>query len=184
MARVRYVPVDDVDPSHADLLGRPINLGLALVNSSEGYRNHHLLGAWIRSGSTIDPRTRELLILQVGYVMRSRYEFSHHVRISRGYGVTDDDVRDLARFNRGEPNELTSADRTALTAARELTEHADISDGTWAELAAHYPDEQLVEIVLVIGYYNHVGRLLRSLRIDVEPEYLPFLEHFPPDPQS
>lgn len=181
MARVRYVPVDEIDPSHTDLLGRPINLGQALVNSSEGYRNHHLLGAWIRAGSTVDPRLRELLILEVGYVTRNRYEFSHHVKISQGYGVTDDDVRDLARFNREEPNGLSAPDRAVLTAARELTVEADISDATWAELAASYPDEQLVEIVLIISYYNHVTRLLRSLRIDVEPEYLPYLEHFPTD---
>lgn len=181
MARVGYVPIEAIDPAHTDLLGRPINLGLALVNSSEGYRNHHYLGAWIRNGSTIDPRIRELLILQVGYVTRSRYEFSHHVRISRDYGVTDLDIADLARYNRGEPNGLSAADRLALDAAGELTGGADISDATWARLAASYPDEQLVEIVLVISYYNHVTRLLRSLRVDVEPEYLSYLEHLPAD---
>jgi alkylhydroperoxidase family enzyme len=181
MARVPYVPVDEIDPTHVDLIGRPINLGQALVNSSEGYRNHHMLGAWIRSGSTIDPWLRELLILQVGYLTKSPYEFSHHVKISAGFGVTDEDIRDLIRFDSGQANALSEAAREALTAVRELTLDADVSDETWARLAARYPNDQLVEILLVVGYYNHVIRLLSALRIDVEPEYLPYLEKFPLD---
>src|SRR5665647_169690 len=181
MARIPYVPVEQIDPTHVDLLGRPINLGQALVNSSEGYRNHHMLGAWIRSGSTIDPRVRELLILQAGFSSRSEYEFSHHVKISQGFGVTEDDIRNLILFDRGQPNSLSEPDRDVLTAARQLTEDGDVSDDTWTKLAARYPNDQLVEIVLIVGYYNHVTRLLRSLRIDVEPEYLPYLEQSPFD---
>jgi alkylhydroperoxidase family enzyme len=179
MARVPYVPVEQIDATHVDLLGRPINLGQALVNSSEGYRNHHMLGAWIRSESTIDPRLRELLILQVGFISKSEYEFSHHVKISQQFGVTEEDIRNLIRFNGAKPNTLSEADRDALTAARELTEEADVSDTTWAKLAARYPNDQLVELMLVVGYYNHVIRLLRALRIDVEPEYQPYLRQFP-----
>jgi alkylhydroperoxidase family enzyme len=178
MARVPYVPIADIDPEHADLLGRPINLGQALVNSSSGYGNHHMLGRWIREESTIDPRLRELLILQVGYSARSAYEFSHHVKISRAYGVTADDVRSLVSFSKGQPTTLTELERTALRAATELTLAGDIPDATWAKLAEHFDAEQLVELVLIVGYYNHVVRLLSALRIDVEPEYEEYLADF------
>jgi alkylhydroperoxidase family enzyme len=179
MARVPYVPVSEIDPRHEDLLGRPINLGQALVNSSDGYENHHLLGKWIREGSTISPRLRELLILQVGYTTGSRYEFSHHVKISRAYGVRDDDIRSLIAFARGEPNELTDLERAALRAASQLTETLQISDVVWAELAASFDASQLVEIVLIISYYNHVARILGALEIEVEPEYEQYLRAFP-----
>lgn len=178
MARVPYVPIADISPEHSDLLGRPINLGQALVNSSLGYGNHHMLGRWIREESTIDPRLRELLILQVGYTIRSAYEFSHHVRIGRAYGVTRDDIRSLVKFSRGEPTTFTGLEQVALRAATELTVNADISDTTWATLAQHFDSEKLVEIVLIVGYYNHVARLLNALRIDVEPEYHEYLADF------
>jgi alkylhydroperoxidase family enzyme len=178
MARVPYVPVANIPAEHTDLLGRPINLGQALVNSSSGYGNHHMLGRWIREEATIDPRLRELLILQVGYTLRSEYEFSHHVKISRAFGVTADDIRSLMRYAKGEPSTFTDVEQSALRAASELTVNADISDATWADLAQHFDSEQLVEIVLIVGYYNHVARLLRALRIDVEPEYQKYVPDF------
>jgi len=179
MARVPYVPVSEIDPRHSDLLGRPINLGQALVNSSDGYENHHMLGRWIREDSTIDPRLRELLILQVGYTSRSPYEFSHHAKISQGYGVTPDDILGLIAFAHDEPNSLSEDDLDMLRAARDLTAKGEIPDDLWARLAKRFDDRQLVEIVLIIGYYNHVVRLLSALKIDVEPEYQHYLVDYP-----
>jgi alkylhydroperoxidase family enzyme len=178
MARVRYVPTSEIDPKHKDLLGRPIHLGQALVNSSEGYWNHHLLGAWIRAESTLDPRLRELLILQVGFTAKSAYEFSHHIRLSQDAGVTPEDIRAVIGFNGGESHGLAPVEQALLRAAAQLTRDADISDQIWAELAEHFDDTELVEIVLIVGYYNHVLRILRALRIDNEPEYEKYLAEY------
>ncbi|MDP9028239.1 MAG: carboxymuconolactone decarboxylase family protein [Actinomycetota bacterium] len=175
MARVPYVPLADIDPVHSDLIRRPINLGQALVNSSRGYGNHHMLGRWIREESTIDSRLRELLILQVGFVARNDYEVSHHVKLSRAFGVTSEDIQSLVAYSKGRPTNFSELERAALRAATELTVNADISDEIWAKLAENFDAEQLVEIVLIIGYYNHVVRLLSALRIDVEPEYEEYL---------
>jgi alkylhydroperoxidase family enzyme len=179
MARVRYVPISEIDPSHRDLLARPINLGLALVANSEGYRNHHMLGAWIRGESRLDARLRELIILQVGLAAHSAYEFSHHVRLSRSEGVTAEDVTALIDRWQGRADQFTPVERAALDAATLLTRNGDIPDALWAELAGGLDAELLIELVLVIGYYNHVTRVLSALRIDVEPEYLPYLAQFP-----
>jgi len=148
------------------------------VNSSEGYGNHHMLGRWIREESTIDPRLRELVILQVGYTARSPYEFSHHVKMSRAYGVTEGDIDSLIAFSRGEPSAFDERERAVLTAAIQLTRDVDVPDETWARLTPFFSSEQLVELMLVIGYYNHVVRLLSALRIDVESEYEPYLAKF------
>src|SRR4051794_10909103 len=53
------------------------------------------IGGYIRFKSKLDPRLRELAILQVGWMEKSEYEFTHHVKIGREFGVTDDDIAGL-----------------------------------------------------------------------------------------
>jgi len=66
-----------------------------------------------------------------------------------------------------------------LKAAREMTEDLAISDQTFAVLESGLDSECLTDLVLTIGFYNGVVRVLASLQIDVEDEYLGYLEEFP-----
>ena len=95
MARISYLDMDDLADEDKDLLKRGINLHRALVHSPGGARNFGLMGQYIRFGSKLDPRLRELAILQVGCLARSEYEYSHHIKIGRDFGVTDDGLNDM-----------------------------------------------------------------------------------------
>ncbi|WP_343394747.1 carboxymuconolactone decarboxylase family protein [Candidatus Amarobacter glycogenicus] len=58
---------------------------------------------FIRNKSRLDGRLRELAILQVGDTLpRSEYEYSHHIKIGRDFGVGDDDIRSIASESAGE----------------------------------------------------------------------------------
>jgi alkylhydroperoxidase/carboxymuconolactone decarboxylase family protein YurZ len=103
MARIPYFDCADLPPEHQDLLNRPINLFRALVNSPGAARGWSGIGHYIRHGSKLDPRLRELAILQVGYVARSPYEYSHHIKIGRDFGVSDDDIRAIAAETQAAP---------------------------------------------------------------------------------
>ena len=46
-------------------------------------------------------------------------------------------------------------------------------------LQAALGNEQVVDLTLTIGFYNAVVRVLATLQIDVEDEYLPYLQQFP-----
>jgi len=48
-----------------------------------------------------------------------------------------------------------------------------------AALRAHLDEKSIVELLVVISFYNGVVRVLASLQIDVEPEYQPYLDAFP-----
>src|SRR5580704_7853041 len=107
MARVPYFDRADLPPEHQDLLNRPINLFRALVNSPGAARGWSGIGHYIRHGSKLDPRLRELAILQVGYVARSPYEYSHHIKIGHDFGVSDDDIRAIAAETQGRATDLS-----------------------------------------------------------------------------
>jgi alkylhydroperoxidase family enzyme len=134
MARVPYFDRADLPPEHQDLLNRPINLFRALVNSPGAARGWSGIGHYIRHGSKLDPRLRELAILQVGYVARSPYEYSHHVKIGHDFGVSDDDIRAIAAETQGRATDLEPLAKTVLKAAREMSTELAISDATFAHL--------------------------------------------------
>src|SRR5271156_2590413 len=106
MARLPYLYKSDVLPEHQDLLARNLNLYRLLAHSPRAARSLNTFARVIRDGSRLDPRLRQWAILQVGYVSRSAYEYSHHIRISREFGVSDYDVRAVAEETAGRTTTL------------------------------------------------------------------------------
>ncbi|WP_103380169.1 carboxymuconolactone decarboxylase family protein [Pseudonocardia dioxanivorans] len=179
MALVPYLSESDLAESDRELLERPINLFRGLANSPDGLRHFHVLGQWIRHGCELDPRLRELAILQVGYLTASPYEWSHHVKIGHDFGVTDADIADLVKASNDESHGLGDLETLVLTAAREITADRRVSDETWASLEKALGRARAVDLVIIASFYNAVIRILGTLRIDVEPEYAGYLEQFP-----
>jgi alkylhydroperoxidase family enzyme len=134
---------------------------------------------YIRHKSKLDPRLRELAILQVGYLAKQPYEWSHHVKIGREFGVTDDDIRAIGEETAGRPTKLDPLAKAVLRGAREMTLDLAMSDATFAELEKALGREKLIDLALAIGFYNSVVRLLGTLQVDVEPEYQKYLQEHP-----
>jgi alkylhydroperoxidase family enzyme len=179
MARLPYLDKSDLAPEHQDLLARSINLFRLMVHSPGGARAFSALGQYIRFGSKLDPRLREMAILQVGYLTRSVYEYTHHIKIGRDFGVSDDDIRAIAAETAGKTTALDALTRAVLRAAREMTEGLAASDETFAALRNDLDEERLTDLVLVIAFYNAVVRFLGTMQIDNEPEYQRLLAEFP-----
>ena len=179
MARVPYLEKSDLAPENQDLLKRRIALHQALVNSPDAARAFGALGQFIRYGSKLDPRLRELAILQVGWLARSPYEWSHHVKLGHDFGVTDDDIQTLIDDTAGRPTRLDDMARTVLRAAREMTLDGAMSETTFAALQQKLGNEQVVDLTVTIAFYNAVVRVLGTLQIDVEDDYMPYLRKFP-----
>jgi alkylhydroperoxidase family enzyme len=179
MARVPYLEPSDLAPEDQDLLKRPISLNKALANSPKAARAFSGLGGYIRYGSKLDPRLRELAILQVGWLARSPYEWSHHVKLGYDFGVSDEDVQALIDDTAGRPTGLDTLSKLVLRAAREMTVEGAMADVTFAALQAELGNERVVDLTLAIGFYSAVVRVLATLQIDVEPDYMPYLERFP-----
>lgn len=179
MARLPYLEKTDLAPENHDLLARPITLFKCMTHSPKAARAFHGLGHFIRHESRLDPRLRELAILAVGWVTRSPYEWSHHVKISQDFGVTDDDIKALIAELDGKANALDPVAKLVLKAAREMTTTLTVPDATFAALKQHFDNERLTDLVLTISFYSAVVRYLGTMQIDVEPDYQPYLDKFP-----
>jgi alkylhydroperoxidase family enzyme len=150
-----------------------------LAHSPRAARSLNTLARYIRDGSRLDPRLRELAILQVSYLTRSAWGYSHHIRIGREVGLSDDDIRAVADETAGRATQLDAIAKTVLRAAREMTTEQSVSDKTFAELRPELDDERLTDLMVTIAFYNGLVRLLETMKVDVEEDYLPYLDEFP-----
>ena len=152
-------------PKTAASDGDVLNIFTTLV------RHPGLFAKWMPFGGKLlagklPARDRELLILRTGWRCQSEYEWGQHVLIGRAAGITDDEVR---RIQEGpEAPGWSAFDATLLRAADELHDDSCITDATWAALANHYDDKQLIEIPMVVGQYHLVSFCLNSLGVQRE----------------
>ena len=179
MARLPYLDQEDLSPEDKDLLERPINLNRVLVNSPNCRRAGLQLAHFIRYQSRLDARVKELAIMAVGYITRAPYEWSHHVILSKDFGVSDDDIIELINFLEGRAYKLDRLASLAVAGAREMTGDLAMSDATFEALRDILSNEELVDLVVTIAHYNAMVRVLATLQVDIEENYLPGLEKFP-----
>src|SRR5674536_79684 len=107
MAGLAYLEADQIAPEYRDMLTRNTNLQKLFVNSPDMARAFSGIGVYSRFKSTLDPRLRELAILQVGWLEKSEYEFTHHVKIGKEFGVTDEDIAGLMAETEGKASGLS-----------------------------------------------------------------------------
>jgi alkylhydroperoxidase family enzyme len=179
MARLPYLEPDQVAPEYRDMLKRNTNLHKLLVNSPDMARAFDGIGGFIRFKSKLDPRLRELAILQVGWMERSEYEFTHHVKIGKELGVTDADIEGLFAETAAKPSSLEPLVKAILRGAREMVKDLGMSDATFAEIKKSLSNEHMTDLVLTIAFYCAVVRVLTTMKIDNEPEYKEVLKQYP-----
>ena len=179
MARLPYLEPEQVAPEYRDMLKRNTNLHKLLVNSPDMARAFNGVGGYIRFKSKLDPRLRELAILQVGWLEKSEYEFTHHVKIGKEFGVTDEDIAALMVETEGIQSRLEPLARAILKGAREMARNLEMSMETFAEIKRHLSNEEMVDLVLTIAFYCAVVRVLATMKIDNEPYYKEVLQQYP-----
>lgn len=164
----RLAPVAEPTDEQAEVLARAgtrpgraaLNIFSTMVhNRRVADRVVRLGGAFLGKG-TVAPREREIVILRVGHRASAVYEFGQHVVIGRREGLTDDEIADIAT---DDPRlDWSARDRALIALADELCVDDCVGDATWAVLAESYSDEQLVELLMLAGYYRMISGFLNS----------------------
>ncbi len=174
MARVKLIEKEQADPIFKEMFQKledgkfpVINLFKAMANSPKVGRNFIRLGNAILNAEILDPKLRELAILRVGNLLQSEYEFTKHVVIGKGTGVTMDQINDLSKW--GSSKKFSDIERAVLQYTDEVTLNVKVGDGTFANLKRFFDDAAIVKLTATIGYYGMVSRVLVALQIELEP---------------
>jgi alkylhydroperoxidase family enzyme len=107
------------------------------------------------------------VILRVGWNCRSVYEFGQHTVLGRQAGLADEEIRALAG---GDLSRFAAHERTLIALSDELCAEDFVSDATWSELSARWSDGELVELLLLAGYYRLVSGFLNSAGVQIDPD--------------
>ena len=145
-----------------------LNLYATLARHPVFYRPRAVQSAYIRLGATLSPRDREILILRIGWLCGSEYEWSQHVRVARGIGMGDDEIRRIA-VGADAPG-WDPLEAALIRATDELHRDDTISDGTWRELSGNYGIPELIDVVVTVAGYRMVSIALNSLGTQLEPD--------------
>jgi alkylhydroperoxidase family enzyme len=182
----RIVPIEEVDGELAEILagsltrdGEPLNIFGVLGHHPKLLKRFMLMGGYLLNKGLIPAREREIVILRVGWNARARYEFGQHTLIGGAAGLTGVEI---AALTRDPADHAWSADDRALIAlADELAADDCVGDETWATLADRWSSAELIELLLVAGYYRMVSGFLNSAGVELDPGVPGFPERPPPD---
>ncbi|OLT18660.1 hypothetical protein BJF78_00700 [Pseudonocardia sp. CNS-139] len=141
------------------------NLPCTVVKHPAVFEPWAMLGARLREG-LLPRRDRELVTLRVATLVGSPYEWAHHSRHAAAAGIGPDEM-DAVR--RGPDAGFDAATAAKLRAVDEIYADQRISGGTWELLQAEYDERQLIELIMLVGFYSMTGWLLNSVGIEIDP---------------
>jgi len=171
--RIAPLPESEWTDEQREILARttarrdhPLNIFTTLERHAPLLKRWLVFGNHVLFGSTFPARERELVILRVGALCKSEYEFAQHTRIGKMCGLTDEEIDGLKRGI--DAHAWTACERTLLTATDEL--HADqmIGDATWTALRGDWTEEQVLDFLFTVGQYTLVSMVLNTLGVQVE----------------
>ena len=171
MARLPLVDAATApDPVREALERVPVQLNIfrMMAHAETCFRPLMRLGAAILGRQKLDPRLRELAILDIAQRSGSDYEWTQHDPIGRAMGITAAQMSALARGDI-EAECFDDVDRLVLRFTVEVVERVKASDAVFAEMRRHFSPQEIVELILAIGFYMTVARLLETTEVDQDP---------------
>ncbi|HTD04044.1 carboxymuconolactone decarboxylase family protein [Undibacterium sp.] len=124
-------------------------------------------GSLLDSGG-ISLREREILILRTTAACGSEYEWGVHVTMFAGRAeLTEQELRATLEFP-ANAEAWASQDLLLLQLADELHRHSQVSDAVWDSLTLHYSEEQLLEMLAIVGYYHTISFMTNVARLAPE----------------
>ena len=125
--------------------------------------------AWPLRAEPAAPRAlRELMILRAAQLTDAEYEWAHHRPMALAAGVTEEQVAALSSWR---SSALFDEVQRAALAYTEGVVANEVDDAAFAEMRRLLPPAQVIELTLTAGFYCGVSRVLRALRVDLEPGY-------------
>jgi alkylhydroperoxidase family enzyme len=172
MARIPYFDLAQATPAFRELVATrpPLNIYRMVAHGGATADGFLALGSAILRHSELDPQLRELVILRVGALCGSHYEVFQHRRVAARAGVPAAKIEAVLQNPKSDPPAAAFSTREldvlhyTDAVVREVKAPAPLFDA----VAAALPHRQLVELMMTIGFYMLVSRLLENLEVELE----------------
>jgi 4-carboxymuconolactone decarboxylase len=171
MALIPYAGDDADDPRVREVLGRlpepRINLFTMLAGAPALIGPTLRLGEAILTKSDLDVVLRELAILHTARITGTEYEWVQHEAIARLVGIDEEKISAVERGEiEGAP--FDARESLALAIVGEVAGGGTPSEELVKRGESELGRAQLLELLIVAGYYAMLGGVMRAVRLDVD----------------
>ncbi len=133
------------------------------------------LGAGLLGHGQLSPADRELVIDRVCARCGAEYEWGVHVTaFGSAVGLSPEQLQATAA-QQPEPALFTPHQQALMLAVDELHDTSTMTDATWAALAESLSQGQLLELLLLVGWYHLIAFVANGAQVALEP----WAERFP-----
>ncbi|MBW2228910.1 MAG: carboxymuconolactone decarboxylase family protein [Deltaproteobacteria bacterium] len=128
-------------------------------------------------GGELDDRLRELLIMRIGWVTGSNYEWTQHWRIAREqFGCSEQDLLELRDDWRSSAH-FGDDEKTLLAAVDALLEDGTLDADLSKRCLDRFGRNATIELATAVGCWRLVSKLTNALSIPLEEG----IASWPPD---
>lgn len=171
MARLPYLDPADAEPKVADTLEKipPLGIFRMLANAQGAFPSWLRFGAHVLDAAEFDPVLRELAILRVARLTPgAEYEWVQHAELLIAVGGTGEQ-REALEGDDADADCLGDDGRLVVRFTTQVVRDATPDDETYAAMAARFTPREIVHLLLVIGQYMMLARVMATTQIDLDP---------------
>jgi alkylhydroperoxidase family enzyme len=115
-------------------------------------------------------REREIVIVRTCARCRCEYEWGVHLMFfADRVGLTDDQIRSLTHGSPDEPCWTTGRERALISVVDALHDTGDVGDDLWSRTRDVLDQPQLLDLLLLCGWYHAISFVARTVRVAPEP---------------
>jgi alkylhydroperoxidase family enzyme len=153
----------------------PLKLFRTLVRNKELSDRMRPLGAGLLGPhSSLDAREREIVIDRVCARCGCAYEWGVHVvAYGTAVGLSPEQLHATVS---GSPQDPAWSEREQLLCrlVDELHETSTVCDSLWELLASNWTAVQLLELIILVGWYHLISFVVNGIQVEHEPWAAPF----------
>jgi AhpD family alkylhydroperoxidase len=171
MARIPYMNPEEAPKETLRALSgrRQINIFRLIGQSTNAAPDVLALGQTLSKGSSLPPVDREVVILRVAQLSQAAYQAREHHAVALRYGFTEEKIAAVANYPQpAAQTELSEFECALIEFTDSIVKTTTASDAQFAEIATAYDHSRLVELVMLIGFYMMVGRVMNTFEIELE----------------
>jgi 4-carboxymuconolactone decarboxylase len=170
MSRLPPLDPGDADPQVREALERlpPLAIFTTVANAQGSFVNWLRFGGDCLDARWFDPVLREIAILRVARLTPGAdYEWTQHVPILLAVGGSQAQVAALEAGDL-EAEALGEDGRLIVGFTTQVVRDATPDDATFAQMSARFTPAEITQLLLVIGQYMMVARVMATAQLEVD----------------
>jgi 4-carboxymuconolactone decarboxylase len=170
MSRIAPLDLSDAHPQVRAALERlpPLQIFATVANAQGSFVNWLRFGGDCLDARWFDPVLREIAILRVASLTPGAdYEWTQHVPILLAVGGSEAQVAAL-EAGEEEADSLGEDGRLIVRFTTQVVRDATPDEATFAHMSARFTRAEITQLLLVIGQYMMVARVMATAQLEVD----------------